>query len=230
MKAVILAGGEGVRLQPLTYIIPKPLLPVGKKPVLEVIINQLKKFGFNDIFLLTGYKSELIKAYFHDGKNFNVNIKYFQEDKKLGTAGPLKALEGQIKEPFLLLNGDILTKANFKNIYKYHLKSKSKITLAYTSHKVDIPFGVIEIKKGAIQNIKEKPKLESSIGTGIYVVSPQVLKYIDKDEYMDLPDLINKLIKNKNKVSAYRINDYWIDLGKVKDFEKAASEAEKWMD
>lgn len=230
MHAVILAGGEGVRMQPMTYVIPKPLLPVGRKPILQIIIEQLKKGGFEDISILTGYKSDLIKAYFADGKNFKVNIKYYEEKEKSGTAGPLSAIRGKINEPFILLNGDILTKADFGLIYSKHIKSRADMTVVCSKHKVNIPFGVIDYDDGVLKKITEKPRYEYTIGAGIYILNPDILESIPGGKYYDIPELINNLASLGKKIAVNVIEDEWMDLGKMEDFEKVSNLDDKWWE
>ncbi len=229
MKAVIMAGGLGKRLRPLTYSIPKPLLPVGKKPILEIIIGQLHKAGFNDIILTVGYKAELIQAYFRNGSNFGVNISYIKEPQELGTAGSLKLISDVDKNPFLVINGDILTKLNFKTIMDYHFIKKVEMTVGVVSYNVQVPYGVINtMENGLISNIEEKPTHNYFISSGIYVLNPEIIEFIPNNTFYGIPHLINKLIEVNKKVSAYHIKEDWVDIGAMDDLEKAILKEEYW--
>lgn len=222
MKAVILAGGEGTRLRPLTYSIPKPLLPIGRKPILEITIERLRKYGFRDIMLTVEYKAELIKSYFRDGGSLGVNITYFQEGRFLGTAGPVKAVEDFLdNEPFITMNGDLITDLNFLEMYSIHLEKFAELTMATTTYNVKLPYGVIDMIGNDIISIREKPELDFMVNAGIYVVSPSALDFVPKDEYYDMPDLIQSLIDQGRKVEIYHIDGEWQDLGTMESYEEA---------
>ncbi|MDI6785581.1 MAG: sugar phosphate nucleotidyltransferase [bacterium] len=230
MKAVILAGGIGSRLRPITYSIPKPLLPVGRRPIMEIQIEQLKRAGFDCIYVATGYRSELIEAYFRDGSSFGVNITYSKETKRLGTASPIKLLEDNLSEPFLVMNGDVLVRENFENMYNHHIESGCEMTVCVKDYTISVPYGVIEINKGRVGEIKEKPILKYYIASGIYMLNPSVLKYIPKNEFYDIPDLVKKLCSLDKGVGSYIIKSDWIDIGKEEDYEKASIDIQKWED
>lgn len=222
MKAVILAGGEGARLRPLTYSIPKPLLPIGRKPILEIIIERLRDHGFTDIILTVEYKAELIKAYFHDGSSLGVNIIYSQEGKFSGTAGPVKAVEHLLNDrPFITMNGDLLTDLDFTKMYQFHLDKLAELTMATTIYTIKLPYGVVDIQDSRILSIREKPELEFLVNAGIYVVSPSVLDIIHKGEFFDMPNLIQTLINQKRRVETYYIDGEWQDLGTMESYEEA---------
>ena len=220
MKAVILAGGLGTRLRPLTDILPKPLLPVGERSVLEIMIAKLKEFGFNELYIATGYKSHLFENYFGDGSRLKVKIKFSKERKPLGTAGPLKLLQNELKEPFPVMYGDIITSLNFHNLKKFHLSNKSDFTLVTKKIFLPISYGLIKSKGNLIQSIEEKPLVKSEINTGIYYVNPEVIKYIP-DGFFHMTDLAKLLIKKNKKVMRYRLQEYWIDIGEKENYEKA---------
>ncbi|MCX7919326.1 MAG: sugar phosphate nucleotidyltransferase [bacterium] len=229
MKAIIMAGGQGTRLQPFTHTIPKPLLPVGRKPILQIIIEQLHRFGFSDIAITTEYKSDLISAYFQDGKNFGVTIRYVVEEQRLGTAGGLGKLRDWLDEPALLINGDILTKTNFKQLYDYHLHHPdSFMTVAIRTQSFPIPFGVAEIKNGKLLHITEKPNLHLQILAGIYVISPAVLHYISGQDYLDITEVIQRIIAENKPISLYEITEYWKDIGSIEDFTEVTKEENNW--
>jgi NDP-sugar pyrophosphorylase family protein len=228
MKAVILAGGLGSRLRPITYSIPKPLLPVGRRPIMEIQIEQLKRAGFNKLYIATGYRSELIEAYFRDGSDFGVEIIYSKEEKRLGTASPIKLLEEYLDEPFLAMNGDVLVREDFSKIYNHHLKFKYEMTVCVKDYTIAIPYGVIEIDNGLIGEVREKPTLNYFIAAGIYVLNPSILEYIPKNTFYDIPDLVKKLCSLKKKVGSYLIEEEWIDIGKEEDYQKASIDIQKW--
>lgn len=225
MKAVILAGGEGTRLRPLSYVIPKPLLPVGTKPILEIIIERLRDHGFADIILNTGYKAELIEAYFRDGNGLNVKITYWQEDKPWGTAGPVKLIEHLLdSQPFLTMNGDLLTNLNFDEMYKIHLDKSAELTVATTGYGYKVPYGVINMQDNIITSINEKPELKFLINAGIYIVSPSALDAIPKEAFFNMTDLIQTLIDQNRIVETYYIDGEWQDLGTMEVYEKVNAE------
>lgn len=226
MKAVILAGGYGKRLRPLTNSIPKVLIPIGRKPILEIIIEQLKENGFREIYLTTGYKTEVIENYFKDGKKFGVSIYYSREDKPLGTAGPLKLLEEELDKDFLVMNGDILTKLHFKDLMDFHLKGKAEMTVGVKEHKVQLPYGTVTTNDRRVISLQEKPELSFVINSGIYALNPDVLKFIPKGKFFGMPDLISTLLREGRRVIAYEIKDYWLDVGKVDDYKKAVNDFE----
>jgi len=224
MKAVILAGGLGTRLAPYTTIFPKPLMPLGEKPILETIIKQLKYHGFTEVVLAVGYLSELIKAYFGDGSSFGIKIRYSKEDTPLGTAGPLSLIEG-LNEDFLVMNGDILSSISYSKLIDSHKKKKSIATIAVNRRTMNVDYGVIKYdKNNIITDYIEKPKLHYDVSMGIYVFSSKVLESIPKNKRLDFPDLIMKLVKTGESVSCYLSDDYWLDIGRHEDYEKAQNE------
>lgn len=222
MKAVILAGGKGTRLRPLTYSIPKPLVAVGRKPILEIIIERLRDHDFKDIILTVEYKAELIRAYFQDGSSLGVNIYYHQEDRYSGTAGPVKQVKHLLDdEPFITMNGDLLTDLDFSKMYKAHADKSSELTMATTSYDVTLPYGVVDTKDDKITSIREKPTMKFLINAGIYILSPSALDIIPADDPFDMPDLIQSLVDQKRKVETYFIDGEWQDLGTMENYEKA---------
>ena len=222
MQAVILAGGKGTRLRPLTDTIPKPLLPIGKKPILEVAIEQLRDASCHEIILTVEYKAELIKSYFRNGNHLGIRIKYHQENGPSGTAGPLKLVEHMLdNQPFITMNGDLLTNIDFSDLYQAHLDSSVELTMATANHTITSPYGVIDLREnGEIKSIREKPELEFLINAGIYVISPSVLDIVPKDKFFGMPDLIQELINQKRKVKTYHIDGEWHDLGTIETYQK----------
>lgn len=222
MIAVILAGGKGTRLKPYTNVFPKPLMPIGDHPILEILIRQLESNGFTDIFMAVGHLAELIKLFFGEGDKYNVNITYKKENEPLGTAGPLGQMKDELDDHFIMMNGDLLTTINFKELVDYHKKSGAIATIALKKRNVHIDFGVVEVDDANdITDYIEKPDLEYLVSMGVYVFDPRVLEYIEPGKYLDFPDLIKKLISNGEKVKGYPYDGYWLDMGRPDDYEKA---------
>ncbi|HWR70172.1 MAG TPA: sugar phosphate nucleotidyltransferase [Dehalococcoidia bacterium] len=223
MKAVILAGGKGTRLRPYTTVLPKPLMPIGERPILEILIRQMSAKGFKDIIVTTGYLAELIMTFLGDGSKFGVKIKYSKEAKPLGTAGGLGFIKDDLSGDFLMVNGDLLTTLNFADLVDYHRKNQAVATIALKKRQIHIDFGVIELE-GSTNNIKgyaEKPTMESFVSMGVYVLNTDVLKYIKTDEYLDFPNLIQILMAAGQTVKGYVFDGYWLDIGRPDDYEKA---------
>ena len=231
MKAVILAGGKGTRLKPYTTVFPKPLMPLGDKPILEIVIRQLKSYGFDEAIIAVGHLAELIMTFFGDGSKVGVKIKYSREDKPLGTAGGLGLIKKELNETFLMMNGDVLISLNFSDLVDYHKRSGAIATIALKKRDVKIDFGVVEIDDGnSIVGYKEKPKIEYLVSMGVYAFEPMVLEYIRPNEYLDFPDLIKKLISNGETVKGYVYDGYWLDIGRPDDYEKANRDIDKIHD
>jgi NDP-sugar pyrophosphorylase family protein len=230
MKVVIMAGGEGRRLRPLTEEVPKPMLPLGEKPLLHILIERLKASGLKDIIITTRYKSEIIKGYFQDGKILGVNIFYTHETKKLGTAGPLTLLKNVLKSPFLVVNGDIFTNFDFRKIIEFHKKTNSEATVGVVNWKFQIPFGVINTFNGYIKNIEEKPSLNFLILAGIYVFNPSVLDKIPTETTYNINQLLSELIKDGKEPKYFEIKDNWIDIGRLPDYEYACENFQKLLE
>lgn len=221
MKAVILAGGLGTRLKPFTETIPKPLLPVGEKAVLEVQIERLQKHGFTEIFLATNYKSEFIERFFGDGSNHGVRIHISKETKRLGTVGPVTLLKDQLKEPFILMNGDVLSLIDFKKFYDFALTLNVPLTLAIKKEITPFAFGNIFFEGDFVTGIQEKPDLVMYILAGIYVMTPEVFRYLPDNEFYDMDKLINRFLKDKTPIGKYEMTEYWLDIGRPGDYEQA---------
>ena len=221
MKAVVLAGGKGTRLAPYTRIIPKPMMPIGDKAILEIMLYQLRKAGINEVILTVGHLAGLMRAYFQDGSQMGVSICYSYEDHPLGTAGPLGLIEG-LDDTFLVCNGDILTTLNIQELIKFHKQNQGVATIASHHREVNIDLGVIEINGDAtIVGYQEKPTVNYLVSMGIYIFEPMVLQYIQKGQYLDFPDLMKILIADKKRVVAYPFDGYWEDLGRADDYEQA---------
>ena len=220
IKTVIMAGGKGTRLNPLTKILPKPLVPIKDKPIIEHIIGRFAKYGINDFYFTIRYKMEIIKAYFNDTKS-NFKIKYLEEKKPLGTAGGLKKLSGKIKSSFFVTNCDVLIDTNFVDFYNFDKREKSDISVIVVSQKYTVPYGVCQINKRKLEKITEKPKLNYFVSAGLYLINPKVLRLIPKNKYFDMNDLIKKSIEKKYKVNVYPVGQKsWIDIGQLAEYKK----------
>lgn len=227
MKAVILAGGRGTRLAPYTTILPKPLMPVSDKPILDVVINQLRHYGFTEITLAVGYLSELLMAYFGDGSRFGVSIKYSHEDQPLGTAGPIALVEN-LDEPFLVMNGDILATIDFADLMAYHRSGQSVATIVTYPRSVKIDLGVIEFDdQNQLTAYIEKPTNHYHVSTGVYIFDPRVREHIPRNQRLDLPDLLLQMRAQGETVRCYRFNGYWLDIGRIDDYQKAVEDFEQ---
>lgn len=221
MQAVILAGGLGSRLKPFTEIIPKPLLPVGEKSVLEIQITRLKKYGFNEIFLATNYKSEYIQNFFGDGLKLGVKLTISKEKIPLGTCGPLSLLKDNLTQPFLVMNGDILSTANFTKIYNFALNSGTDFTVVTKEIVMPFEFGNVYSKGNYIYKVEEKPDIKTEIVAGIYILNPNILNLIPENKYFGMDDLIRKMLSKNMPIARYLLEEYWIDIGRIEDFKRA---------
>lgn len=223
-KVVLMVGGLGTRLRPLTEHTPKPMLKVGNKPILETIILNFKKYGFINIVLCVSYKSEIIEEYFKDGSEFGVNIEYIHENKRMGTAGALSLIRDKLNESFFVMNGDLLTSINFEHMMEYHLSNKSMATMGVREYDFQVPYGVVNVDDGNILSIEEKPVHKFFVSAGVYVLSNKVLDFIPDDEFYDMPTLFEKVIEEKLKSISFPIHEYWLDIGRIEEFEKANDE------
>jgi NDP-sugar pyrophosphorylase family protein len=224
MHAVILAGGKGTRLAPYTTVFPKPLVPIGDMPILEIVVRQLHYFGVRHITMAVGYLAELIMAYFGDGSRFDVEIQYSREDRPLGTAGPLALIPG-LNETFLVLNGDLLTTLNFGDLINYHNEKSPVATVATYKRQLQIDFGILKVDGASnIVDYLEKPKYTHWVSMGVYVFEPEALSFLDTGQYFDLPEFILRLLSNKKSVGAYPFDGYWLDIGRPGDYERAVEQ------
>ena len=224
-KVVLMVGGLGTRLRPLTDNIPKPMLEVGDKPILETIINRFKSHGFEDFIFCVNYKSELIQEYFKDGKSFGVTIQYIHEQQRMGTAGALSLIKGELTTPFFVMNGDLLTNVNFEYLLNYHESFNSTATMCVREYHHQVPFGVVEIERGSeIVGVVEKPTHKFFVSAGIYVCDPDVLDFIPNDEFYDMPTLFEKVIANNMKAVSFPVHEYWLDIGRLEDYKRANDE------
>lgn len=224
MKAVILAGGVGSRLAPYTTVLPKPLMPVGDKPILELLIKALKKQEIDEITLSVGYLSSLLMAYLGNGERLNIPINYSHESEPLGTAGPLAIVKG-LDSTFLAMNGDLLTNLDFKEMIAFHRANKADVTVGIYGREVNIDFGVIKTDKDdRLTDYIEKPSIQYQVSMGVYVLEPIVLEYIPRNARFDFPDLIKALLQENKRVCGYLHSGYWLDIGRAEDYLRAQNE------
>lgn len=227
MKAVVLAGGKGTRLAPYTKILPKPLMPIGEMPVLEVLIRQMKRAGIDEVILTVGHLAELLRAFFNNGSHIGIKISYSYEETPLGTAGPLTLVEG-LDETFLVTNGDVLTNLDLNALIRFHKESGAAATIAMHRRKVKIDLGVIQTDGDhQVVGYIEKPTYDYLVSMGIYVFEPRVLSYIPSCSYLDFPDLVHLLLGGREKVVGYPFDGYWQDLGRQDDYEQANLDFER---
>jgi dTDP-glucose pyrophosphorylase len=218
---MLMAGGLGKRLQPLTENCPKPLLKVGDKPVLETIMESFAEQGFKHFYISVNYKADMIIEHFGDGSRWAVKIEYLHENKPLGTAGALGLLPTKPQKPMLLMNGDILTKINFGQILDFHKKNGTEATIGVKQQYSQIPYGVVVFRKNRLKYIEEKPMQHYFINAGLYVLNPDVLDFVPVDSYFDIPDLFKLILQKDKEVAVFPIREYWIDIGRFDDYERA---------
>ncbi len=232
--AVILAGGRGSRLAPYTTVLPKPLLPVGDAPILDVVIRQLSAYGFSDITLAVGYLAHLIEAVFRDGSDQGVALRYHRESHPLGTVGPLASMD-HLGDTFLMMNGDILTTLDYAGFFAAHVSSGNALTVATHVRTVKSDYGVLELaaRKGVTQQVtgfREKPEIDHSVSMGVYCADSRIRQYIPVDEPFDLPQLVWSLLAAGERVGSYPYDGYWLDIGRHEDYAKAMDEYEELKD
>jgi NDP-mannose synthase len=230
MQAIILAGGKGRRLMPYTTVLPKPLMPIGDYPIIEVILRQLKRCGFGRVTICTGYLHELIHAYLNSNQTLGLEISYTHENTPLGTIGPLRMVEN-LDDTFLVTNGDILTDINFQDLFNTHRKRGSIATVATYQREVHIDFGVVEQKKDLeIIEFREKPTYNFNVNMGIYVFSKRILDYIPSDTPLGFDQLMYSLAAKNEVVYGYPHTGYWLDIGKPDDYARSIEEFEQHKD
>lgn len=224
LRAVVMAGGFGTRLGELTRETPKPMLPVGDRPLLERIIEQLRDAGIGHVNLTTHYRAEEIAAYFGNGENLGVEIEYVSEDQPLGTAGALGLIDSD--RPILVMNGDILTRVDFKAMHRFHEEHVADMTIAVRPYEARVPYGLVEIDGSRILSIAEKPLARGFVNAGIYLINPDVCRLVSPGESLDMPQLIDRLLGDSRQVVGFPLREYWLDIGRIADYEQALSDVE----
>lgn len=229
VEAVIMAGGFGKRLQPLTSDLPKPMLPVGDRPMLERLIEQVRKAGVKKVHLTTHYMPEVIREHFGNGDGWGIEICYVHEETPLGTGGSL-GLVAPSPHPMLVINGDILTNVDLAELLRFHLANGADLTVAVRQFDMQVPYGVVRCREARVETIEEKPCFPFLVNAGVYVVNPSVRGYMTPGERLDMTDVIQKLIDEGDTVAAFPIVEYWLDIGRMEDYERAQSEEQSWRD
>jgi len=218
---LILAGGLGTRLRPLTEDMPKPLLPVGPRSLLETLIGEVASYGFRDFYLAVGYRAEQVERHLGDGSHLQVRIHYLREPEPLGTAGPIRLVEGELTRPFLVVNGDLLTKANFGHLMAFHASERHDLTLGVTPYTHRVPFGVVEVSKGTVVALEEKPEQSWLVSAGMYVLEPGVAALVPPRGRFDMPALVRAVLAGGGRVGAFPVHEYWLDVGAPEEYRRA---------
>lgn len=230
MRAVLLAGGQGQRLRPYTAVLPKPLMPVGDRPIMDVIVRQLRHAGVERITVATGYLAELIEVFFGDGSKYGIPIDYVREEEPLGTAGALASIDG-LDDHFLVMNGDVLTDLDYARFFEHHRRSDAAATIATHQRKIEISLGVLECGDAddptRLTDYLEKPQIDYQASMGVYCFAPDVIRHIERGVRLDFPDLILRLLDVGKTVRAWPSTDYWLDIGRHDDYELALTEFER---
>ncbi len=232
-RAVVLAGGEGTRLRPYTTVLPKPLMPIADRPVLDIVVRQLHRDGFERVTIATGYLAELIETFFRDGSQYGLAIDYHRESEPLGTAGALALIDGMDEQDVLVMNGDTLTDIDYAEFLEAHCASDAAATIATTRRKVQVELGVPRCENGdatRLTSYTEKPILPYDASMGIYCFAPRALDYITPGERLDFPQLVMRLIAADEIVRMWRSENYWLDIGRHDDYERAVEEFEQYRE
>lgn len=218
---VIMAGGMGTRLKPLTESCPKPLLRIGGKPILEIILESFKSQGFTKFFIAVNYRSEMIEDYFGNGTLLGLEIKYLREQSMLGTAGALRLLQETPSKPMIVMNGDLLTKVNFRHLLDYHAEFNAKATICVREYDVEVPFGIVEVQDNRLVALQEKPIQKFFVNAGIYVINPEIIDTIPSGVNYDMTTLFEQLVSRKELPAVFPIREYWLDIGQIDDYRRA---------
>jgi dTDP-glucose pyrophosphorylase len=223
-RVVLMAGGLGSRLRPLTNECPKPMLKVGGKPLLETILENFIEHGFSHFYIAVNYMAEVIKSYFGDGSKWGVDISYLDEDQRLGTAGALSLLPEKPTDPLIVMNGDLLTKVNFSQLLGFHIEHNAQATMCVREYDFQVPYGVVKIDKHRIIGIDEKPTQRFFVNAGIYVLEPSTLDLIFPNTFFDMPSMFEILIEKQKETAVFPVREYWLDIGHMADFDRANGE------
>lgn len=226
---VLMAGGRGQRLYPLTKDVPKPMLPVGGVPLLEIILRSLRDQGFVNVYISVNYLAEVIVDHVGDGAKLGLSVKYIHETKPLGTAGALASLNGTVTEPFIVMNSDLLTQVNLRKMLSFHEKGGVKATVGVREHLFEIPYGVVNLNGSTVESMVEKPVHRSMVNAGIYALDPMALGLLSPDEYCDMPTLLGELMNAGHHIGAFPIHESWLDVGRPEDLNQARTDSHKWI-
>ncbi len=223
-RVVLMVGGLGTRLRPLTEETPKPMLHVGGKPILQTIVEKFVSYGFVNITMCVGYKSQIIRDFFGDGHKYGANIDYIFEEKRMGTAGALSLLQKRPDKPFFVMNGDLLTNVNFEHLLEFHLSNKATATMCVREYDFQVPYGVVHVDNGKILSIEEKPIHRFFVSAGIYMLEPECIDLLPNNDYYDMPTLFEELISIEKKTVSFPLREYWLDIGRLEEYERANRE------
>lgn len=223
-RVILMAGGLGMRLRPLTETVPKPMIPVGDKPLLECIVKRFQDQGFSRFTLSLNYLGHVIRDHFGDGSGLGVQIDYVEETKRMGTGGALSLMPQRPDDPFVVMNSDILTTTSFGAMMDFHVETGSAVTMCAREFKTQVPYGVLNTDGTRLVSMEEKPVHKHLVNAGIYAVSPMVFEHIKDDEPLDMPDLIDRVKDAGHMVSVFRVREYWLDIGRIEDLERARAE------
>lgn len=223
-RVILMVGGLGTRLRPLTNDTPKPMLHVGEKPILQTIVEGFVKYGYVNITMCVNYKSHIIQDYFGDGSGFGANIEYILEESRMGTAGALTLLKEKPLESFFVMNGDLLTNVNFESLNDYHIYNSAMATMCVREYDFQVPYGVVKMDGNNILSIQEKPVHSFYASAGIYMLSPEAIDYIPQNQFYDMPTLFQSLIRAKRKTISFPLKEYWLDIGRIDEYKKANDE------
>lgn len=221
---VLMVGGLGSRLRPLTEETPKPMLKVGNKPILQTIVEKFAEYGFREVVMCVNYKSHIIQDYFGDGSTFGITISYIFEEERMGTAGALSLLKALPNDPFFVMNGDLLTNVNFEHLRNYHMSQNAMATMCVREYDFQVPYGVVHMEGNAILSIQEKPLHKFYVSAGIYMLNPEVIQHIPLEQFYDMPTLFETLIQQQQKAISFPIREYWLDIGQMEEYERANNE------
>lgn len=221
MKAVILAGGLGIRLKPFTQAIPKPLLPIGEQALLEIQIRNLVKYGFDEVYICTNYKADYVESFIGDGSRLGARVRFSREKEPLGTCGPLSLLRGELRDPFVLMNGDILTTCDFQKFYSFASEQDFDFTLATKKIRTPFNYGSVEAEGNRVVRMEEKPDFVLEVVAGIYYMRPALYRHVPEGTYFGIDDLIAVMLRGGEPIGRYLMSEYWLDLGQIDDYSKA---------
>lgn len=225
---VLMAGGRGQRLYPLTRDVPKPMLPIGNTPLLEIILKSLAVQGFRDVHISVNYLAEVIVDYVGDGSQLGLNVSYIREEKPLGTAGAIAQLQGTVTEPFIVMNSDLLTHVDLRHLLAFHRKQRAKATVGVREHVFEIPYGVVKLDGTRVTSMEEKPLHRSLVNAGIYALDPFALSLLSPGEYCDMPSLLGLMMQEGHLLSAFPIHEQWLDVGRPEDLSQARNDSARW--
>jgi NDP-sugar pyrophosphorylase family protein len=225
LEAVIMAGGQGLRLRPMTETLPKPMLPLGERPLMEHILGQLREAGITRVGVATHYLPEKIKDHFGDGAGFGVELSYLTEERPLGTAGALSLMQPPAG-PLLVINGDILTRVDFKAMLAFHQEQDAQVTVGVRQFHMDVPYGVVQAEGGFVSELTEKPVYRFFVNAGIYLLQPAVFRYLSRGRRLDMTELIQALLAESQRVASFPIHEYWLDIGQHQDYLRAQEDLE----